>query len=307
MAHSDNLAQGFSKPHGFSILPELLRFPAEDNGKSLADAARRDLESALQLLAERAQYLMGASGAAIALCDGDDMICRASAGPSAPPVESQMQIDSGLTAESIRMRQVLRCGDTAEDRRVDQASCRSLGIKSVMVTPLLREQRPIGVFELLAERPHAFEDRDVTVLERLSGMVVTALDHADIVRRKEAMAEESLATIDEPSQEESSEPFEDSASQISPADLSVEVVLINKCSGCSFPVSSSRTICLDCEKAARSKTEVAQSAEEAIDEVPSLFAQDSTEGKQSWLASSFAILAMMTTVLAIVWLVFKLH
>ena len=306
MAHGDNPAQGFSKPHGFSILPELLRFPAEDDGKSLADAARRDLESALQLLAERAQYIMGASGAAIALHDGDDMVCRASAGPSAPPVESQIQIDSGLTAESIRMRQVLRCDDTDKDRRVDQASCRSLGIKSVMVTPLLREQKPIGVFELSAERPHAFEDRDVTALERLSGMVLTALDHADAVGRKEARPEESLATIYEPSPEESSEASEDSAPQLSPADLSVEVVLINKCSGCGFPVSSSRTICIDCEKGAKSETHAAETAEEVNDEVPSLFAQDST-GKQGWLISSFAVLAMMTTVLAIVWLVFKLH
>jgi len=83
----------------FPSLTDLLRFPAEDDGKSLAEAANRDLESALQLLVERAQYVMGASGAAIALRDGEEMICRASAGPSAPPLETQLQVDSGLTAE----------------------------------------------------------------------------------------------------------------------------------------------------------------------------------------------------------------
>ncbi len=36
---------------------ERLRFPAEDGGKSLSEMAQRDLNAALQLLAERAQYI----------------------------------------------------------------------------------------------------------------------------------------------------------------------------------------------------------------------------------------------------------
>ena len=43
------------------------RFPGEDGGESLAKMAESDLDAALQLLAERAQYITGASGAAIAL------------------------------------------------------------------------------------------------------------------------------------------------------------------------------------------------------------------------------------------------
>src|SRR5438309_10576300 len=63
---------------------ERLRFPAEDGGKSLSEMAQRDLNAALQLLAERAQYITGASGAAIALREDEELSCRASAGPSAP-------------------------------------------------------------------------------------------------------------------------------------------------------------------------------------------------------------------------------
>src|SRR5580693_2593719 len=47
------------------------RFPGEDAGRSLAEMAHRDLDAALQLLAERAQYITGASGAAIALRRGE--------------------------------------------------------------------------------------------------------------------------------------------------------------------------------------------------------------------------------------------
>jgi hypothetical protein len=73
-----------------ALLPKLSepgpRFPGEDGGRSLAEMAHSDLDAALQLLAERAQYITGASGVAIALRRGEhnDMLCRASAG-SMPP------------------------------------------------------------------------------------------------------------------------------------------------------------------------------------------------------------------------------
>jgi hypothetical protein len=47
-----------------------LRFPGEDYGRSLAQMAHADLDATLQLLADRAQYITGASGAAIAAPDG---------------------------------------------------------------------------------------------------------------------------------------------------------------------------------------------------------------------------------------------
>src|ERR1700739_1937124 len=140
--------------------PERLRFPAEDGGKSLSEMAQRDLEAALQLLAERAQYITGASGAAIALIEDSEMICRASAGPSAPVLGAEVQVKSSLTGESVRTRQVLRCDNTETDARVNRETVIALNIKSVMVVPLLREREVIGVFELLADRTSAFEDRD---------------------------------------------------------------------------------------------------------------------------------------------------
>jgi hypothetical protein len=71
---------------------ESLRFPPDDGGKSLTEMAQRDLEAALQLLAQRAQYITGASGSAIALLEDSEMICRASAGPSAPELGAEVQM-----------------------------------------------------------------------------------------------------------------------------------------------------------------------------------------------------------------------
>ena len=155
------------------------RFPGEDGGKSLAQMAQSDLDAALQLLVDRAQYITGASGAAIALRSGKQMICRASAGTGAPAVGSQLQVSSGLTGESVRRRQILRCDDAEKDERVNRESCRALGIASVIVAPLLRGSEVIGVFELLSGRPSAFEERDILALQRLGEMIQTAVEHAE--------------------------------------------------------------------------------------------------------------------------------
>jgi hypothetical protein len=163
-----------------SLEPEP-RFPGEDGGESLARMAQRDLDAALQLLAERAQYITGAGGAAIALRRGEnaDMLCRASAGANAPELGALLSTEYGLSGESVRTRQALRCDDTESDPRVNREGCRQLGIASVVVMPIVSEQRVLGVFELFSGKPHAFEERDLSALQRLGEMVETAVKHAE--------------------------------------------------------------------------------------------------------------------------------
>ena len=156
------------------------RFPGEDAGRSLAEMAHRDLDATLQLLAERAQYITGANGAAIALRRGDhnDMLCRATSGSNAPELGALLSMEYGLSGESVRTRQVLRCDDTERDPRVNHDVCRALGISSVVVMPIASDERVLGVFELLSDKPRAFSERDLSALARLSEMVETAVRHA---------------------------------------------------------------------------------------------------------------------------------
>ncbi len=156
------------------------RFPGEDAGRSLAEMANHDLDAALQLLSERAQYITGATGAAIALRRGDhhDMLCRASAGSNAPELGALLSMEYGLSGESVRTRQLLRCDDAERDSRVNHEACRSLGIASVVVMPIVKEQQVLGVFELLSDKPRAFNERDLSALARLSEMVETAVKHS---------------------------------------------------------------------------------------------------------------------------------
>src|SRR6266403_1441805 len=151
-----------------------------DNSNGNRTLEETELDSALQLLVERAQYITGATGTALALPQGEEMVCRASAGSSAPAVGARLQVRSGLTGESISRRQLLRCDNAEADPRVNLETCHALGIASIVVLPLLRRTGEVrGLFELFSDHPYAFEERDLIALERMAGLTLTALDLAE--------------------------------------------------------------------------------------------------------------------------------
>jgi GAF domain-containing protein len=164
-----------------SALATSVRFPGEDGGQSLAEMAQRDLDAALQLLADRAQYITGASGAAIALRrDGmADMLCRASTGTNAPELGALLSTEFGLSGESVRTKRALRCDDAERDARVNHEVCRQLGIASVVVMPVVNDDQVLGVFELFSGKANAFGERDLSAIQRLSQMVETAVRLAE--------------------------------------------------------------------------------------------------------------------------------
>ena len=151
--------------------------------------AELDLEPAISAITERAQHLTGATGAAIALRAGDEIVCRARAGRTAPDLGVRLQTDAGISAEAVRSGEIMLCHDAERNPRVDLASCRRLGVRSILVSPLRHYRRTLGVFEVLSSSPGAFDDSDVATMQLLSGMMVAAisristLHQAQILRR----------------------------------------------------------------------------------------------------------------------------
>jgi len=240
-----------------------VRFPGNDGGQSLAETAQRDLNAALQLLAERARYITGAMAATIALREGEQLLCRACIGSGAQKIGVVMQVGSGLAAESMRTRRILRCHDAATDARVNLEKCRKFGIGSAMVMPLVNGQEIVGVFELLSGNANAFEERDLNAMERLGEMIETAVEQAAAVRQvptdshpDDPLAEPQvipLATIEPPAVVEATAPeVEEAVAPVALAAQSEEAPLLERgtigsCQNCSFPVSGRRRLCVYCE------------------------------------------------------------
>jgi TPR repeat protein len=146
-----------------------------------AEALAADLEAALELIATRAQTLLRASAAAIALAndqDDDFMECRASVGPEAPPVGAQLRVGSGFSGECVRTARLLRCDDSETDFRVNRESCRALGIRSALAAPIRAGQKALGLIEVFSPRPNSFTEDDEVVIQRLAEMALAAVTRA---------------------------------------------------------------------------------------------------------------------------------
>jgi GAF domain-containing protein len=141
-----------------------------------------DLEPAISVIAERAQALTGATGAAIALRHGDEIICRARTGRTAPDLGVRLQTDSGISADCVRTGEIVLCHDAERNPCVDLASCRRLGARSILAAPLRHFRRTLGVFEVLSGAPHAFDNRDVATMQLLSSLMVAAISRLSSIR-----------------------------------------------------------------------------------------------------------------------------
>jgi len=149
--------------------------------------AELDLEPAISAITERAQHLTGATGAAIALSTGDEIVCRARAGRTAPDLGVRLQTDAGISAEAVRSGEIMLCHDAERNPRVDLASCRRLGVRSILVSPLRHYRSTLGVFEVLSSSPGAFDDRDVATMQLLSGMMVAAISRISSMHREQSL------------------------------------------------------------------------------------------------------------------------
>jgi GAF domain-containing protein/PilZ domain-containing protein len=146
-------------------------------GKAQLEAHNMEnkLTALLQFLTERAQFITGGTGAALALRDGANMICRARSGVTAPPLGAQLQTSSSFSGECLRTGEMLHCKNVETDKRVDLETCRRLGIESILVMPLYRQKAIIGLFEVFAAQPNAFTEHDIKALQRFAAMMESAM------------------------------------------------------------------------------------------------------------------------------------
>jgi N-acetylmuramoyl-L-alanine amidase/putative methionine-R-sulfoxide reductase with GAF domain len=151
------------------------------------------LDEVLQLVAERAQTITGAEGIAIALAEGDEIICRASVGTMAPDRGVRLDAKAGFSGACFRTGRIIRCDDSEKDPRVNVEACRRLGTRSMVAVPLLGQESVVGLLEAFSTEPFGFNDSDVRSLNLLAELILAALGPEDedrIVRAAKVAAAE---------------------------------------------------------------------------------------------------------------------
>jgi TonB family protein len=138
-----------------------------------------EINTVLRQIAESARGLSGATGSAIAIRngadrDGEQVLCVARSGDTAPPLGSRLDVNSGISGECLLTGTVLHSNNTAADYRVDPEACRHLGLRSIIVIPVRGRRRIAGVLEVFSTQPHAFTREHIESLKRLAEMIEMA-------------------------------------------------------------------------------------------------------------------------------------
>ena len=157
------------------IHPPLLQDSRISLAPSTDTFAGLEIERILEQVLEQVLLATSATAAAIALQTGDDMVCRAAAGPNAPDVGVRLDLSSGLSGACVRTREMQHCEDTETDPRVNAAASRRLQVRSLLVVPLLEADQLLGLCEIFSPHPGAFGNRDLENLQTLAQVIVANL------------------------------------------------------------------------------------------------------------------------------------
>jgi PAS domain S-box-containing protein len=159
-------------------------------------AAGLDSATVVRVIADRSQWLTGATGSVIESIEGDELVPLVHLGLEAP----RLRIEGSLSGLCVRTGELQRSDDVLTDPRVAHTAYRDLGVRSLLVVPLKDEQRTIGVLKVVSTRPAAFSDRDAKALRLLGGLMGAAMAHAATFESRQARLEERTRSLQDSEQ-----------------------------------------------------------------------------------------------------------
>ena len=142
----------------------------------------------MQIVADEALKATHALGAVVELAEGDDMVYTVTSGSLKGTEGLRLALHGSLSGLSVMSGEVLVANDTETDDRVDRAACRRVHARSMICVPLRHGDRTEGVLKVMSDRPQAFAEDDVRLLEQLAEFIATALRRAAIMDEREQAA-----------------------------------------------------------------------------------------------------------------------
>jgi two-component system NtrC family sensor kinase len=162
-----------------------------------------DLESVMNALTGSAAELCGAQLSALFLCEGDLLMMKGHSLINEEMAEFLRRTPVRIDDSSHMGRAVLTGAianvpdfesDTSTKLRRFQAT---LGFKSILVVPLMREGRGIGVFALARNHIGAYSPKQVELVQTFADQAVIAIENVRLFNEVQTRTKELAASLDE--------------------------------------------------------------------------------------------------------------
>ncbi len=137
-----------------------------------------DMDGALHLIVDRAQNVANATGVAVGLLKGDQLVYRAGTGSASTYIGRSVTARLVVAADSKTNWEILRVENAETDARIEAAICRQFGAKSLLILLICHDHAVAGVLEIFFSEAHAFQDREVRAYRLMAGLVGEAISHA---------------------------------------------------------------------------------------------------------------------------------
>jgi GAF domain len=134
-----------------------------------------DVDRAMPLMAERARNVAQATGVAIAILQGDQLVYRAGSGSSAGYVGRRVTAILSVSRHTKSKAEILRVENAQRDGRIEAAICRQFGAESLLILPVYDNRNLVGVMEVIFSDAHSFQEQEVRtyrVMASLLGEVI---------------------------------------------------------------------------------------------------------------------------------------
>jgi signal transduction histidine kinase len=160
-----------------------------------------DLQPVLDAVAESAARLCEATDASILRVDGEILWLAASYGSLLPIAEKRPLNRATPSGRAIIDRQTIHVRDLQEqlDEFPQQARTRGLqgGLRTVLATPLYREQTPIGAILIRRTEVRPFTDKQIALLKTFADQAVIAIENVRLFQELQERTRELLRSVDE--------------------------------------------------------------------------------------------------------------
>jgi len=155
-------------------------------------ASPTDLQGVLDTVAASAARLCNSVDAQIFRIDGTMLRIAASYGqiPKTTPAEARPISRGSVNGRAVVDRQTIHVHDLAAESDtefpVGKAYQKLFGHRTVVATPLLREETPIGAITIRRMEVRPFTEKEITLLETFADQAVIAIENVRLFRELEA-------------------------------------------------------------------------------------------------------------------------